>query len=228
MVEGSELPRLERAMTYVRWFGFAFGVVAVNLEDAYPDASTRAAAISIVALLALGNIVIAATLRTCKTGPQQARLGAFAFAFDALVIAALVWVFAFESPYITWALLPLLPMEGALRYRLTGALASAGTIAIFFVFQTWHRAQLVDGAFDINTYVFVVGLSFLVAGVTGAMADSWYAQNRAFLQQTLALAEVDELKDRFLAVTSHEIRGPLTAIIAGVDTVWRRGARLGD
>jgi signal transduction histidine kinase len=84
----------------------------------------------------------------------------------------------------------------------------------------------VGSEFDLVTYVFVVGVAGLVAGVTGAMANQWYTQNQAFEQQSLKLAEVDELKDRFLAITSHEIRGPLTAIIAGVDTVRKKGPRL--
>lgn len=226
MVEGNELRRLERWMTYIRWFGFAFGILAVTIEPSYPNAPTRMAAVFVVAALALGNIAITSVMIRAKTRPQQVRLGAFAFAFDAVVIVALVWTFAFERPYMTWALLLLLPMEGALRYRFKGAMASASGVAAFFLLQTWHRGDLVGAPFDINAYVFVVGLSFLVAGVTGSMADNWHTQNRAFLQQSLALAEVDELKDRFLAITSHEIRGPLTAIIAGVDTVWRRGERL--
>jgi len=226
MGEGSELRHLERWMTRVRWFGFAFGMLAVTIEPNYPSAATRAAALSVVAVLALGNVAIMAAMRRPATRPQQMRISAAAFSFDAIVILALVWIHAFERPYITWALLLLLPMEGALRYRLRGALASAGGISLFFILQTWHRADTLGASFDPNTYVFVVGLSVLVAGVTGTMAESWYAQNRAFLQQSLALAEVDELKDRFLAITSHEIRGPLTAIIAGIDTLWRRGARL--
>jgi signal transduction histidine kinase len=58
------------------------------------------------------------------------------------------------------------------------------------------------------------------------MAENWHRKNDQFLQQTLKLAEVDQLKDRFLAITSHEIRGPLTAIIAGLETVRKRGERL--
>jgi signal transduction histidine kinase len=138
----------------------------------------------------------------------------------------LVWVFAYEDPYVTWALLFLLPLEGALRYRMKGALGATFALSVFFIFQSTHRAALVESEFDLVTYVFVVGLSTLVAGITGAMANQWYAQSRAFEQQSLMLAEVDELKDRFLAITSHEIRGPLTAIIAGVDTVRTKRGRL--
>jgi signal transduction histidine kinase len=60
------------------------------------------------------------------------------------------------------------------------------------------------------------------------MAENWYANSRAFQQQTARLAELDRLKDRYLAVTSHEIRGPLTAVIAGVQMLQRRSDRLTD
>ncbi|MDQ3879343.1 MAG: hypothetical protein M3290_13500, partial [Actinomycetota bacterium] len=80
--------------------------------------------------------------------------------------------------------------------------------------------------FDISTYIFVVGLSTVIAGVAGTMAENWRRQAKTLEQQSLRLAEIDRLKDRFLAVTSHEIRGPLTAIIAGVDTVINQSQRL--
>jgi signal transduction histidine kinase len=228
MIEVGELRRLERWMSYLRWFAFVFGILAISLESGYPDRLTSRAALFLVTALALGNLCITSAMRRAKTRPQEARVGAVAFAFDVAVVLALVWVFAFERPYVTWALLLLLPMEGALRYRLRGALAAAVLVACFFVLQTWHRSDLLNTGFDFNIFVFVVGLATLVAGVTGSMAEDWHAQSRAFRLQSLKLSEVDKLKDRFLAITSHEIRGPLTAIIAGVDTLWRRGDRLSD
>lgn len=228
MVELSELRRLERWMTYARWFGCAFGLLAVTIEPNYPDALTQGLAVFIVACLGIGNVFIWSAMRRAKTRPVQERIGAIAYLFDTVFVLGLVWTFAFEEPYITWALVLLLPMEGAMRYRLKGAFASAASVGIFFLLQTWHRGVLLDVPFDVHGYLFVVGLAVLIAGVTGSMADNWYAQSRAFMQQSLALAEIDRLKDRFLAITSHEIRGPLTAIIAGVDTVWRRGDRLTD
>jgi signal transduction histidine kinase len=226
MIELGELQRLERWMTRLRWFGFAFGIVAISLESRYPSRATERAALFVVSVLAFGSLFISAAMKRAKTRPEQVRLGAAAFAFDTLVVVCFVWLFAFEHPYVTWALLILLPMEGALRYRLRGALGAAAFVALFFVAQTVHRAEVTSGSFDVNTYVFVVGLATLVAGVTGSMAEDWYAQRQAYLRQSLKLAEVDKLKDRFLAITSHEIRGPLTAVIAGVDTIWRRGDKL--
>lgn len=213
-------------MTRVRWFGAVFGAVSIALQESYPSRARELAAWGLIALLAAGNLVIWGVQGRVHTARGQARLGHAAFAFDGIVIGGMVWVFSFEDPYVTWALLFVFPMEGALRYRFKGALAAAGAVAVFFAAQSVHVADLRGDAFDLSTYVFVMCLSFLIAGVTGSMADNWYAQSEAVRRQSVRLAELDRLKDRFLAVTSHEIRGPLTAIIAGLDTVRKRGDRL--
>jgi signal transduction histidine kinase len=221
-----QLRRQEQRMTYVRWFGVAFGALSLSLERVYPDSTTEFRAWLVVACLAAGSFAIWGMSARTETDEGHRRLGALAFAFDWVIIVSIVWLFAFDDPYITWGLLLLLPMEGAMRYRLTGAVLSVVGLAGLFLAITFHRAELTGAEFDVTAYVFVVGLSALVAGVAGSMANQWHAQNRAFEQQSLMLAEVDELKDRFLAITSHEIRGPLTAIIAGVDTVRKKSGRL--
>ena len=42
------------------------------------------------------------------------------------------------------------------------------------------------------------------------------------------LIELDRLRDRLIAITSHEIRGPLTAMIAAAEAMRRRGDQLGE
>jgi signal transduction histidine kinase len=218
--------RLEQWLIYVRWFGVLFGIVAVAIEPNYPDVMTQVSAWTMIGVLAAGNLAIWGALGRIQPDGDYKTLNVASFLFDAVVIMSLVWIYAFEQPYVTWALLILIPMEGALRFRLKGALIGAAIVAVFFIPQSLRRADLTEQAFDIGSYVFMVGFSTLVAGITGSMANSWHAQNEAFRAQSLKLAELDELKDRFLAVTSHEIRGPLTAIIAGVETVWKRSEQL--
>lgn len=213
-------------MTRVRWFGAAFGALSIALQETYPSRSTEIAAWALVGALAVGNLVIWGIQGRVENAAAQRRLGHCAFVFDAVVIAGLVWVFSFEDPYATWALLFVVPMEGALRYRFKGAVVAASGVAVFFAVQSVHVADLRGEAFDYSTYVFVMCLSFLIAGVTGSMAENWHSQREALRVQGLRLAELDRLKDRFLAVTSHEIRGPLTAIIGGIDTVRKRAATL--
>lgn len=221
-----ELRRLEQALTYVRGFGVVLGVAAVATTSDFPSPAVHRSAWMAVVALAIGTLAIWGVLGRATTRSQLVLLSHVGFVFDALIVLTLVWIFAYEIPYVTWGLVVLLPMEGALRHRLPGALVAAAAVAVFMIPQSLRVATLRGVEFEWSTYIFISGLTFLVAGVVGSMAENWHEQSVALEAQSLRLAEVDQLKDRFLAITSHEIRGPLTAIIAGVDTVQKRGDRL--
>ena len=214
-------------MTYVRWFGVLFGFASLTIQPTPPtDTGALIRGYALIVVLLVGSLFIWGMNNRLKSETDQKRLGLLGFVFDMAVVSGIVFTFAHEDPYITWSLVFVIPLEGALRYQMRGALASVAYLAVFFVFQSVQRAALLGTPFDIDTYVFVVCMATLIAGVTGSMANQWREKSEAFEKQSLKLAEVDELKDRFLAITSHEIRGPLTAIIAGVDTVRKRKDRL--
>ena len=213
-------------MTYVRWFGVLFAVVSLSIQQGFPDSDTQVLAWGTVALFAIASVTLWGALARVESEPGLIKLGRVGFAVDAVVILVFVWTFAFENPYNTWALLYLIPLEAALRYRLKGALAAAVLVAIFYVPVAFRFAELHGRTFDVDAYVFVIGLGALIAGVSGTMAEGWHKKSLAFEKQSARLTELDRLKDRYLAVTSHEIRGPLTAIISGTDTLLRRGDRL--
>ncbi len=213
-------------MIYVRWFGVAFGVTALTIQPTYPDTLTEVTAWSFLILLAGGNLVLWWVVSRLSPEADHSKVALAGFLLDSTVIMGFVWVYAYEEPYVTWALLFLVPMDGAMRYRLRGAVMGALLVALFFIPQSLRRAEYTGDPFDYPTYVFLVGFSCLVAGITGSMADSWHEQNLAFREQGLRLAELDQLKDRFLAVTSHEIRGPLTAVLTGMSTLRKHGDRL--
>ena len=222
----SETQRLEQGLTFVRLFGVVFAVAAVVTTSGWPSPVTERLAWITIVFFALGSMTIWGASARLTTNQDHWRLGLIAFTFDALIVCSMVWIFAWETPYVTWALLILVPLEGAIRYRLPGALAAGVLGAVFFIPQSLHRAELTGETFEVTTYVFAVGLMALMAGTTGVMAENWRVQKDAFEGQALQLAEADRIKDRFLAITSHEFRGPLTAIIMGVDTVSKRRDRL--
>jgi signal transduction histidine kinase len=222
----TDLRQLEQRMTRIRLAAILFGAIAIPIQSRYPDTETQVAALTTIGVLALGTVIIWGASGRVGTLRDHRKISLWGFIFDSIVIMGLVWIFSFETNWVSWALLLVIPLEGALRYRSMGAAASAAAIAAFFLVETLHRSEITGEPFDSPMYIFVVSLTLLIAGVVGSMAEQWHMQSVAFEQQSLKLAEADKLKDRFLAITSHEIRGPLTAIIGGVDTVKTRFDRL--
>ena len=222
----SETQRLEQGLTLVRLLGVVFAVIAVATTADWPSPGTEQLAWITVVFFALGAMTLWGTSARLDTRRDHAHLGLIGFTFDALIICAMVWLFSWETPYVTWALLILLPLEGAMRYRLPGAIVAGVMGSAFFIPQSFHRAELTGEPFEMTTYVFIVALMGLMAATTGVMAENWRIQKDAFERQAVQLAEADRVKDRFLAITSHEFRGPLTAIIMGVSTVAQRRDRL--
>ena len=218
------LRRLEQWMIYVRWLGVAVGLIVLAIEPT-EDVNVLFSWV-LIGTLAAGNAAISLALPRIRDEGGFRKLSPGAFAFDAIVIMGAVWNAAGQEPYTVWATLFFIPLEGALRSRFRGALAGVVVVAAFYLAQSVHVAEVSGDSFDVAGYVLVVGLAAIFGGIAGSMAESWYSQKEAFARQSLQLAEVDRLKDRFLAVTSHEIRGPLTAVITGVTTVRRRIDRL--
>jgi signal transduction histidine kinase len=222
----NETQRLEQGLTFIRLFGVVFAVVAVAATSGWPNAVTERIAWITVVFLALGSMTVWGASASLESQLDHRRLGFIAFIFDVLVICSMIWIFAWNTPYVAWALLILVPLEGAMRWRLPGALLGGVLGAALFIPLSLHRADLTGETFEATLHVFGVGLMGLMAGATGVMAENWKVQKDAFERQAFKLAEADRIKDRFLAITSHEFRGPLAAIIMGVDTVSRRRDRL--
>lgn len=219
---------LEQWVTYVRWIGVLLATFLIPVRSGYPSTEVEAAAWGLTATLALGNLAVWGAVGRVRTESAQQGLGRAAFVFDGLIVVGYVWLYAHEDPYLTWAVLFVLPLEGALRYRMRGALAALAGVAAFFVPQTFHVAQIHGAPFDVATYAFVVGVTALIAATAGTMAEGWHQREKSHALQSTQLTELDRLKDRYLAVTTHEIRGPLTAIMTGIDTIRTRRARLSE
>src|SRR6266536_4914962 len=84
--------RLERGLVRVRWFAVALGFYLVSQTNTgfppYASNLTLTLAYTVMSVLAVGNVVITIATRRIQTVKSFRRLGAAAFAFDAMVIFA--------------------------------------------------------------------------------------------------------------------------------------------
>src|SRR5436309_3239753 len=128
-----QVRRLERGLAAVRWFGVAFAFFqvwqSVNAHPTPPEASLPRG-YAIAAALALGNFVISLLLRRCRTIEQARRIGLAAFALDIAVIVGMIWNYSYWAYGTSWVIAYILPLEGAIRYQLRGALTATGISAV--------------------------------------------------------------------------------------------------
>jgi signal transduction histidine kinase len=190
--------------------------VLASVAAVAAGAGVAAVALLLVTLVGAGALWIGAGRFSDESRLRQ--LGASAWVLDALALGGFAALLQGQDVSFAGALLVLVPLEGGLRYGLRGA--AAGSVGVVV-------ATLFLGGGLASALACVAAAA--AAGVTVAEAsERWRARVEAEALHSRRLLEIDNLKDRFLAVTSHEIRGPLTAIITGIDTIWRRGSRLSE
>ena len=229
--------RLEQALSLVRAGGLIAGAAYLSLRGSSPRPADTFATI-LLPLLALGTVIIAVLLRRASSARALERLGRLAFVFDATMILGAVSIWGVElpsetssstgdlEPLLAVSLLFLLPVEGALRFRLPGGVVAAIVGSLYLAAATTAIASLEDRPWDVGDFMVVTGMLFAIGILIGAMSQGWHERVSSIERHGARLFEMDRLKDRYIAMTSHEIRGPLTAMITAVDTVRTRWDQL--
>ncbi len=220
--------RLERGLVRVRWFGVGLGVYLVSQTNTGqpPRASTTVLvlAYTIIGALAVGNVVIWMLAGRVRSLPSMHRLGLGAFSLDLAVILALAWVYSYDPKGFTWVVIYILPLEGAIRYKLQGALITVGlTLANeigreVFLAHRFAVAGISGGAF-IDKYPFLpanvafrVGIQAIIALVGGFMAKSLALEAENAEQQALRFREAAGRE----SAARREVAAFNTAILTGV------------
>lgn len=223
----SSLRDIHRPLNLLRWVGVAVMGIAIVLTDTWTDPESEQVGWVIVAAVVTGSLIAWGWARGNNSDREVRGVGALGFVVDVVLVLGATWVFAFEHGYVL-ALLPLVPVLGALRYRWLGAALGAAAVVLFLV-PTWYRevalAMGVDApdlSVDDATYIFLIAVSIAIGVVVAAIAQAWHKRQQEFEIQAARLVEFDRLKDRYIAVTTHEIRGPLSAMISAIDTVKAR------
>lgn len=219
---GEHLLGSERSMVAVRWVAVAFGLVQIlAYEDApYPE-GIPVFALGLVAMgvLALGNVAIWVGSRRASS-PRVRPLALTGLALDVLVAEAIVWLWAFDPGSALWAVLYVLPLEGAIKFQLPGALGTwAAVTALYVGREFWAAAVYPDLEVQWNSITFRMGIGLLIALVGGLMARNLTRQ-RALVEDALArLRRIDRLRAGLVSTLAHDVRNPLAAIRGTLSTL---------
>ncbi len=207
--------RLERALIKVRWFGVALGVYLTIEIDAgpgpHPPRFAAYASWVIIGCLVLGNVLLSMLVRGSVSTRTMRRIGIGAFAMDTGLVLGSVWAFSYSPLDRTWVVLFLLPLEGALRYRLRGALGALGITVVSELAREAYLVVRFPASVSVATdLAFRIGIAAIVAFVAGAMAESLAREAgryaRAAEREARMRSEVAAFNDVILAgvAASHE------------------------
>ncbi len=220
--------RLERGLVRVRWFAVVLGVYLVSQSNAGspPFASTlvQNLAFVLIGALAVGNALVWLASERLRTERGLARLGVAAFILDAIVVFTLAWLYSYDPKGFVWVVIYILPLEGALRYRLQGALVSV----VLTLASEFAREAYVAGRFShtgiyagvhqekyyflVANVVFRVGIEAIIALVAGFMARSLAREAERAAEQAMRFEEAARRE----ASARRELAAFNTAILAGV------------
>jgi signal transduction histidine kinase len=216
---------------------YAFAQVWAALRDADEPSYVTPLSVTLAIGLAIGNVAIASGAIRARRIDHLRAIGAAAFLLDAAVILGLLWTTT------VWVIGFLLPLEGAARYGLAGAILGAAAFAGSEALREQYLPERFPPyRFDQSALAYRAGMAFVVAVVAGGFARSLRretrrANERADEAERLArreadarerLEELDVMKTDFIAITSHELRTPLSSIRGFVDTLRRRRHSLPD
>lgn len=229
-------------MVRVRWVAVVFATAQVaTYYIPYPPGVLPLAAAAVVGLLA-GNVLAWSRLRRDLTLSSVRALQVATLALDGLVVMSLVLVYTFDADTAMWAVIYILPLEGAIKFGLRGSLVTMGAATLAYIAREAYGTAVYGNPFLPTSISFRMGIGFIIAWVAGAMASS-LLRDRDQLERAkvaversagdLALAvdqlrEATAVKDEFLAMTNHELRTPLTTILGYATTLEQRWDDLPD
>jgi signal transduction histidine kinase len=210
--------RLERGLVLVRAVGALLGLYLVTQSNAGPPphASDEVVRLgyALVAGLLAGDIVVLVLTERLRTARGLGVLGEAAFALDAAVIFGLAWAYSYDPKGPVWVVIYILPLEGAIRYQLRGAIVTVALTALNETVREVYLAHRFAAAYPflVSNVLFRVGIQGLIAAVAGLMARSLDLQAERAAGQA-AVAERSAARE---AEARRELAAFNAALLTGV------------
>ena len=218
-----DLRRSERTMLIVRAIGvpWAFLQILTHTEPPYPP-GIREMAFGLAALLLVGNLAIYLLSRR-ERGLEGSRwLAGASLSLDLVVVSGIVWLYAFDHASALWAVLFILPLEGAMRFQLRGALATWLGATFIYIGRELYGSERYGYRLEWNSITFRMGIGLIIALVAGLMARDLMRQREKLASALRDLQGVDGLRRALVSTLAHDVRNPLTAIQGSIKTLLSR------
>jgi signal transduction histidine kinase len=215
--ELEQAKRLERGLVIVRWVGIVLGVYLISQTNTgsppYGGSLVVLLGEALMGLLAAWNIAVWVLTERLQSVTAMRRLGLACFAVDTAVVFAIAWLNSYDPKGAAWVVIYILPLEGAVRYRLTGALI---TVAVTFCSELAREAYLAnrfdDYPFLMANVVLRVGVQAIVALVAGFMSRSLAREAENAAEQARRFQEAARRE----SLASRELAAFNTAILTGM------------
>ena len=212
--------RAELSLVAVRAFGAVLGLYLVSQTNAGdptyipPAPALRLQlAYGVMIGLALVDVVVYLTATRATSLRELAWIGKLAFGADIAALLGLAWIFSFDPRDTTWVVVYVLPLEGAIRYRLAGAFSS---VAVTLVSEIGRQAYLAATFprydFLLSNVLFVVGIQAIIAAVAGLITRSLAREADHAAEQAARSEEAARRESE----ARRELAAFNTAILTGV------------
>jgi signal transduction histidine kinase len=216
-------------MIAVRWLGaiFAAAQVLAYRTETYPP-GVETAGLALAGALAVANVGIWVAHLRVRTLRGAFALSVTALAIDVALASAFVWLYAFDEISALWAILFILPLEGAIRFGLKGSIAAWAASTVLYATREIWAVERYGRSLEVESITFRMGIGFLIALVAGMMARSLTRQRVQLSGTLVELSRTDALRSRLVATLAHDVRNPLTTIRGTLKTLARHSDRLDD
>jgi len=217
--------RVEQVVTYLRVFGFTAGLPTIMLAT-FPDTAHAELAWGTEGVLLLGTLALWLWRRHARPSDERLLLAA-GFVVDTMVIAGFVLAFSHLIPNVSWAMVFTLLADAALRFGVRGAVLGLVLSGLLFVVQVQAHEAATGVVTTAAALLYVLATLVGAAGILAVFTATLERQAVMAQEQALALSDANRVRERLLAMSSHEFRGSLAAMMLASETVRANLDRLG-